>query len=677
LEPHAPRLPRPIDVPEGATVIEHVAVVPMDRPGLLPDHTVVVSGDRIVAVAPADRVAPSASTRRVDGRGKFLVPGLADMHAHAIAPEDLELYAAAGVTQLRVLAASPVAVALRDEKVGGEALRPMLYVEGLLTDGDPPSWPFARVVSDVADVAREVALHKEMRLPSIKVYTRLTRDVYDAFAAQGRAAGLGLVGHVPDAVGLEHALASGQRSIEHLWGYERWLASSTAAGARPSSAVPSGVLGRIAAFEHADEARMPEIARRTREAGTWNCATLVLNERMAMRDDVEALRAVTGLRYVPPETVAAWQLSRGRGSPERSAALRRSIPKRRALLRALHEQGAGLLVGTDSGNPWIVPGFSVVDEIALFVEAGLPPWEALRAATSAAAHYLGQGEESGTVVVGRRADLLLVDANPLERAENLRRREGVMLRGAWHPASELDARLEERVARYGTGRSHFEGVAPPAVDGRREISARFENWNGDVRAGEQRLVIDERADGTRRAIAELAEGGTSGVLRVEVELGGSGRGYRQEYVGGALMALVGVLETRHDGAGLRVTVRTPLGDALERELAAPAGAFLGGETLAPDVLLHDRLGQLGIGERAEVEVVSVRPGLAPRLDSWRIRARREPDSARKLGEREAQVRAYAIDLVLGSQTVPGTLTLDSEGHLLEQTLGSQRTVRIE
>jgi imidazolonepropionase-like amidohydrolase len=126
------------EVSQATTVIEHVTVIPMDRPGLLVDHSVLISGDRIVSVAPAAGMAIPASATRVNGRGKFLVPGLADMHAHDIEPTDLELYAAAGVTQLRVLAANPLAIALRDERAGGDVFRPSVYVEGLLTDGSPP-----------------------------------------------------------------------------------------------------------------------------------------------------------------------------------------------------------------------------------------------------------------------------------------------------------------------------------------------------------------------------------------------------------------------------------------------------------------------------------------------------------------------------------------------------------
>jgi imidazolonepropionase-like amidohydrolase len=636
--------------PHAVTVIEHVTVIPMDRPGALDDHSVLIDGDRIVSVAPAANIAIPASARRVNGRGKFLVPGLADMHAHDIEPHDLELYAAAGVTQLRVLAANPAAIALRDEHAGGDVFRPSVYVEGLLTDGTPPSYPFAQVVKDAAGVTALVKLHQQLRLPSIKAYGRLTPAVYDALVTQGHAAGLHIVGHVPRAVGLEHVLDSGQRSIEHLFGYEPWLT---------------------------DETRMAAIAAHTESAGAWNCPTLVLREHGPIADNLDAINLLPGMRYVEPAKIAAWQADTGGMSADDKAARARDITARHAMVRALDRAGARLLVGTDTGNPFVVPGFSVIDEIVLFVQSGVSPWAALRAATSAPAEYLGQSQEMGAILPGHRADLLLLAGNPLDDINNLRRREGVMLRGVWYPAEDLDDRLKRRAALVAAAKSQFDGIAAPVLEGTRELTARFEMRNGGILVHEQRLFIVKRPDGTRMAIAELKQGDMTGVTRVWVEIGDGGRSFRHEQPGGILTVLVGVFEARRETGVLRVMVRPPYGAVVERSLAMEDSALLGGDTLAPDVLIHERLGKLGIGQRVELSIARVIPSLDPAVDEWRLRALRQPDGTRTVAGRDAVVRRYELEAIFGSERVPGSLVLDTNNQLVEQQLGSQRTIRIE
>ena len=640
----------PEDTSPAPTVIAHVTVIPMDRQGVLADHSVLIRGDRIVSVGPAASIAIPASARHVDGRGKFLVPGLADMHAHDIEPPDLEMYVAAGVTQLRILAANPTAMALRDGKVGGDVLQPSVYVEGFLTDGSPPSWPFAQIAKDPESITSVVKLHQQLRLPSIKAYGRLTRASYDALVSQGHAAGLHIVGHVPKDVGLEHALASGQKSIEHLFGYEPWLA---------------------------DETRMTEIATRTQAAGAWNVPNLVLREHDATANDVESISRIPGIRYAHPAVVSAWRLSAGDRSEEEKAALARNVIARRAMVRALDRAGAHLLIGTDTGNPFVVPGFAVSDEIVMFVEAGVSPWAALRAATSGAAEYLGLTEEMGSIAPGRRADLLLVSGNPLDDITNLRRREGVMLRGVWHSASDLNARLERRAASFAAAKSQFDGIPSPTLDGTRELTARFEMRNGGILANEQRLFIFKRADGTRVALAELKAGDMTGMARESVGLAEGGGSYRLEYPGGILMGLLGVLEASREAGHLRVTVRPPFGAGIERSLAVQDGAFLHGATLAPDVVLYERLGKLAVGERVDLSIAFVMPSLDPSLDQWRLRAQRTPDSTREVLSRNIVVRNYRLELVLGSERVPGSLVLDADSHLVEQRLGSQHTIRIE
>jgi hypothetical protein len=319
----------------------------------------------------------------------------------------------------------------------------------------------------------------------------------------------------------------------------------------------------------------------------------------------------------------------------------------------------------------------VADEIAMFVEAGVSPWAALSAATNGAAEFLGLGDEMGSIAPGRRADLLLLAGNPLDDVTNLRRREGVVLRGLWHPTAVLEGRLARRSAGYVAAKSRFDGIPAPAVDGTTEFAARFEMRNGGSRVNEQRLTIVRSADGERIALGELIEGDMTGVTSVRVRLERGGRSYREEHPGGILMGLLGVIDATRDADELRVTVRPAFGAVVNRTFAVPASAILGSATIATDVLVHDRLGKMRVGEQVELSIVALMPSLEPSIDRWRLLARRTADGPRRVLNRDTIVRNFEITLVLASERVRGSLALDADSHLVEQRLGSQHTVRIE
>src|SRR6185503_1439244 len=368
-------------------------------------------------------------------------------------------------------------------------------------------WSMA--VASEADIDKVIAFHLENKLPAIKVYERLTREQYDSLVAKAKKNRLRIVGHVPEAVGLKHALESGQSSIEHLVGYSVYLTPDGTYGKdrRYWQTDPIEWAGFVASFAQIDDKRLDEVAAMTRKAGTWNCPTLVLYDHYLRSDDPKARASFRGAAYLAPYKKSHWDpasfpLVRVPAHHDFEA-MRRARPKLLALVRALDAANAGLLVGTDSANANIVPGYSVLDEIELFVEAGVTPWRAIRAATSGAAAFLGQSAEWGQVAAGRRADLLLLRANPLEDIKNIALRDGVMVRGRWMPAADLDARLATMVE-YNTGkRSRLAEQPPPPVEGKRELAARYTMWHGDEYGGEQRLVIDRKGDGQRVFTAEI------------------------------------------------------------------------------------------------------------------------------------------------------------------------------
>jgi hypothetical protein len=427
--------------------IEHVTAIPMDRERRLADHTVLVRDGRIAALAPAAEVAVPSDARRIDGRGRFLMPGLADMHVHVWSENDLFLFVANGVTTVRNLFGAPLHLAWRAEIKRGERVGPRLYTAGPIIDGKPAFWPGSFELVDPAEAAEEVARQRAAGYDFLKPYAGLSRECYEALAIAAEEQGLRLMGHVPAAVGLEGVLAARQHTIEHLDGWARAARPADSRFAR----VDRWSEGEV--WLEVEPERLGELARAMHATGTWNCPTLVVFTKWAQGDEARALLARPEMRYVSPFLRALWApnapgnyLTRMPAAAVESA--RRSVPALQRAVAALSEAGAGLVLGTDMGNPCVVAGFALHEELALFVGAGLSPYQALRAGTADAARCMDAAGEWGTLAPGLRADLLLLAADPLLDVANAARRVGVVLAGRWFPEEELTAELERRARAF-------------------------------------------------------------------------------------------------------------------------------------------------------------------------------------------------------------------------------------
>jgi imidazolonepropionase-like amidohydrolase len=432
----------PDSAPAKVTAFVHVTVVPMDRERVLEDRTVVVTNGRIHELGPSSAISLPDRAMVIDGRGKYLMPGLADMHAHTWEEDDFPLLLANGVTAIRNMFGGPIHLEWKKRTAAGEFDGPTIYTAGPIIDGNPPIWPGA-VVETPEQAHKAVAQQHAAGYDFLKVYSRLSRQAYDAIHREGEALGMKVTGHVPDAVGLAAALRSGMDSIEHLSGYES-LARKEPMGA-----------GEEASWARLDEAQFESVARETAKSGTWNCPTLVLFRHRVAPGEAEYLAKLLArdeMRYVSAETVRSWLPQNNflkNSTPARAASSReKGDVMRKKLVKALHQSGARLLLGTDYGNPFVVPGFSLHQELRNFVDAGLSPFEAIRAGTSGAAEFMNARVEFGTVEVGRRADLILVDGNPLENIANVNKRTGVMLRGKWYSQQQLQSELEKLAARF-------------------------------------------------------------------------------------------------------------------------------------------------------------------------------------------------------------------------------------
>ena len=426
-------------VEAASTAFVNVNVVPMVTATVIEGQTVVVDSGLIVAIGDVESLPVPDDATVVDGTDRFLMPGLAEMHAHVPATADnldrvFTLFVANGVTTVRGMLGHPSHLELRQQLLGGEVFGPRLITSGPSMNGNS--------VSGAADAERKVRAQHAAGYDFIKIHPGLSADEFTAIATTAAEVGMPFAGHVPVAVGLDGVLSAGMATIDHLDGYF--------AAMLPPNADPSGGYGGFFDVLLADQVvadQIPQIVARTASAGTWNVPTESLIEHLVADISVADLRGRPEMRYMSEETVERWVRAKEQQMNERgfdTAVGARAIELRRELILALHEAGAGLLLGSDAPQIFNVPGFSLHRELGFLVSAGLTPYAALRSGTVAAAEFLGTN--TGTVVVGRDADLVLLDANPLLDIRNTRRIHGVMVRGDWFSSIVLAERLGKLAA---------------------------------------------------------------------------------------------------------------------------------------------------------------------------------------------------------------------------------------
>ena len=415
-----------------AVAIRDVTIIDVTRGVRVPNQTVVVRGGRISAVGPRSRVTPPSDAAVVDGTGRFLMPGLADMHVHLYTEGDLFTYVANGVTTVRNMAGDTTHLRMRRRVADGSIIGPRIVTAGPVVEATPLSHPDNVALDDPAAVRGELTRQRAAGYDFVKIYNALARPVYDSVVSVALALGMPVAGHVPVTVGLYGALTASQRSIEHFRGYIQRVAPLV-----DSASFREWSL----AWEEIDTTRIASLVRHTVAAGVWNVPTFAftLHELAPAADHARLLArpeaAWLSLEGLPKDRAKAAYL---RDFTEADfAKVQRGLAGQFRLLRALDSAGAGLLAGTDS---WL-SGYARADELEVLVRAGLSPARVLRMATLDAARFLGEERQWGTVVSGRRADLVLLDADPLASVGNVRRISAVVAGGRLLRREELDRRV--------------------------------------------------------------------------------------------------------------------------------------------------------------------------------------------------------------------------------------------
>lgn len=414
---------------ETPVVFTNVNVVPMDRQRVLRAQSVVVEGGVITRIGGGASVAIPRDAVTVDGTGRYLIPGLIDVHVHlASNPEQeqrqiLKLFLVNGVTTVVNLRGTPQILELRAAVSAGRIPGPRIY-----TSGPYVNEPF---VTTPDEVERAVVEQKRAGYDFVKLHGSLSREAYARLNAVARREGIRVVGHAPRNLGVGALFEERQSMLAHA---EEFLYDTN--NSSTDASLPSV------------EARIPELARATADAGIWLTPNLTAFDVIARQvEDLDAMLARPEMRYLPGSVRRGW----GPGSnpytaridPSQYPGIRARYRLLEKLVRASRAAGVRLLVGTDAMNTGVVPGFSVHDEMAALVDAGLTPFDALRAATASAAEFLDDAGDRGTVAVGQKGDLVLLDRNPLEDIAHTRRISGVMIRGRWVSRAAIAATLEE------------------------------------------------------------------------------------------------------------------------------------------------------------------------------------------------------------------------------------------
>jgi imidazolonepropionase-like amidohydrolase len=440
------------------TAFVGVNVIPMDRERVLTDQTVLVRDGVITEMGDSRKVRVPRDAQRIDGRGKFLIPGLTDMHVHlftddefpdALAEDEFKIMLSQGVTTIRLMTGTPEQLLLRAKAARGEIVAPTIYAASPQFTGRKSN--NAYVVTNEAEARASVRKAKADGYDYLKMTTFLKPEVYEAIVDEAARQNIRVVGHADSrSVGLERALKARQQ-IEHLDSYLEALV--------PENSPVKGSVSDLYIYQPKnwesldvlDENKITEIARATVRANPFSVPTLYFfKSTFGIGRTEESIRAQSDIRFYPPKTVDLWigyskKYLAQAASPERRA---RYVAVRNKLVKAIHDAGGKILAGSDTPEWLLLYGYTLHRELRALNEAGLSPYATLAAATRNPAEFFGTLQTTGTIERGKRADLVLLEANPLTSIANTERRAGVMLKGRWFAQSELDRALDEIAPRF-------------------------------------------------------------------------------------------------------------------------------------------------------------------------------------------------------------------------------------
>ena len=429
------------------TIFTNVSLLTMTSPEILTDQTVVIRDGKIHQFGDANDVKHAKNATVIDGSGKFLMPGISEMHAHipvaqdgndSLVKETLFLYLSNGITTIRGMLGNPYHLELKKQLAKGEVLSPRIYTSSPSLNGN--------TVQSTEEARTKVTQYQRDGYDFLKIHPGIQLDVFTELVKTAREVGIPFSGHVPNAVGIDRAIDFKYASIDHLDGYVDGLVP------KEENADPNG--GGLFGFNftsQVDRSIIPDIVDRTKAAGVWVVPTQSLLVRWTSPKTGAELAAEPEMKYMGPATRIQWRSSKQNilNDPNYSPEIAETfISIRQELLRTMHEKGVGLLLGSDAPQVFNVPGFSIQHEMQSMAEAGISNYGILESGTANPAKFFGEEGKYGTIVKGAAADLLLLDANPLENIAHMQQIAGVMVGGHWMSKAEIDQRLDEIAQNY-------------------------------------------------------------------------------------------------------------------------------------------------------------------------------------------------------------------------------------
>jgi imidazolonepropionase-like amidohydrolase len=485
-----------------ALAIERVNAVSMEGERVDRDMTVVVRDGRVVAYGPARSTPVPPDARRIDGRGRWVIPGLADMHAHlfaddyvgdAAAPAELGLFLAHGVTTVRLQIGRPLHLDLRRRVREGTLAGPRLWVSSPMLSGDSAANTLRVRTADEGRAAVRAAHRDGYDL--IKLTTNITPEVFDAVMTEARAIAIRVTGHVDPRVGAPRAIAAGLQ-VEHLDNYMETVLADSAPSRVSVSDVGAYRAANWASLAHVDEGKLEALAGATARAGVRVTPTLAFFKSwFATRHTDDEVRARPEYGMLPATYRNGWERSRAAywRNPPSDAQRARYIALRDRMVRAIVDSGGAVMAGSDGPSALMSYGWLLHRELEALVAAGLSPYEALRAATVVPAAYLGVGDDQGSIAVGKRADLVLT-ADPLADIRATSAIAGVVVAGRYHDSSAREALIE--AARTALTSAPAPAGAPPTAPGSTAPSSTAPTEEQQVLAVVQRLFDAMRTKDT-------------------------------------------------------------------------------------------------------------------------------------------------------------------------------------